>query len=404
MWGQFLAQGLDCGIVEATGSKEGVAKRRMTASFRLGHVFGIPLTIHYTWLIAAGLATVSLSVVIFPFERPGLTAPAYWLVGAVGSGLFFSSVVAHELSHALVARHFGIPVRGITLFIFGGVSTMAREARKPAHELLIAIAGPACSLLLCVALFILQRLLLPHWLLGSRVILYLSIANLFLTLFNLIPALPLDGGRALRAALWHFTGNFRLATKVAASLGHLLAFALIGFAIYRLAVHTDWVQGGLLIVLGLFVHNAAEMAQQDAQERDLLSGLTMEDVPKSNVAYVAPETPLQTLVYEYLLAEDSPPSVLAVMRDRTLLGVATAREIRRVASVHWSHTQAQDIMKEYSPEEFLTPATLLEDALEHMDVERLGHVIVANGEEGGLEVVSYNDMIRFLHRRQQALR
>ena len=404
MRAKFLAQGLDCGIVEATGSKEGVTKQGMAGSFRLGHVFGIPLTIHYTWLIAAGLATASLSVVIFPFARPGLAAPVYWLVGAVGSGLFFSSVVAHELCHALVARHFGIPVRGITLFIFGGVSTIAREARKPAHELLIAIAGPACSLLLCVALFILQRLLLPHWLLGSRVILYLSIANLFLTLFNLIPALPLDGGRALRAALWHFTGNFRLATKVAASLGHLLAFALIGFAIYRLAVHTDWVQGGLLIVLGLFVHNAAEMAQQDAQERDLLSGLTMEDVPKSNVAYVAPETPLQTLVYEYLLAEDSPPSVLAVMRDRTLLGVATAREIRRVASVHWSHTQAQDIMKEYSPEEFLTPATLLEDALEHMDVERLGHVIVANGEEGGLEVVSYNDMIRFLHRRQQALR
>ena len=187
-------------------------------------------------------------------------------------------------------------------------------------------------------------------------------------------------------------------------MGHLLAFALIGFAIYRIAVHTDWVQGGLLIVLGLFVHNAAEMAQQDAQERDLLSGLTIEDVPKSNVAYVAPETPLQTLVYEYLLAEDSPPSVLAVMRDRTLLGVATAREIRRVASVHWTHTQAQDVMKECSPEEFLTPATLLEDALEHMEVERLSHVIVANGEEGSVEVIGYNDMIRFLHRRQQALR
>ena len=227
--------------------------------------------------------------------------------------------------------------------------------------------------MLCVALFILQRFLLPHWLLGSRVILYLSIANLFLTLFNLIPALPLDGGRALRAALWHFTGNFRLATKVAASLGHLLAFALIGFAIYRLAVHTDWVQGGLLIVLGLFVHNAAEMAQQDAQERDLLSGLTMEGrAQEQRGLMLHPRRPLQTLVYEYLLAEDSPPSVLAVMRDRTLLGVATAREIRRVSSIHWSHTQAQDIMKEYSPEEFLTPATLLEDALEHMEVERLG--------------------------------
>lgn len=376
----------------------------MAGSIRLGRVFGIPLTLHYTWLIAAGLATVTLAVGILPFELPGLTAPVYWFVGGLGSGLFFSSVVAHELCHALVARYFGIPVQGITLFIFGGVSTIAREARKPGHELLIAAAGPACSLCLFVALFALQRYLQPHWLLGSRVLLYLSLANLFfLTFFNLIPALPLDGGRALRAAIWHFTGDFRLATKIAASLGHVLGFALIGFALYRLAIHTDWVQGGLLIVLGIFVHNAAEMAQRDARDRDLLSGFTVDHVPKSHVAFVAPETPLQTLVYDYLLAESQAPSALLVARDHSLLGVVTAREIRRVASVHWSHTQAQDVMKECSPSEFLTPETSLEDALDHMEVEKLGHAIVANGDDRAVEVVSYNDLVRFLHHRQKAV-
>lgn len=375
----------------------------MAGSIRLGRVLGIPLTLHYTWLIAAGLATVTLAVGILPFELPGLSAPMYWFVGALGSGLFFSSVVAHELCHALVARYFGIPVQGITLFIFGGVSTIAREARKPGHEILIATAGPACSFTLFVVLFVVQRFLEPHWTLGSRVLLYLSLANLFLlTLFNLLPALPLDGGRALRATIWHVTGDFRLATRIAASLGHLLGFALIGFALYRLAVHADWVQGGLLIVLGIFVHNAAEMAQQDARDRDLLSGFTVDHVPKSQVAFVAPETPLQTLVNDYLLAEDYAPNALLVARDHALIGVVSAREIRQVASVHWSHTQAQDVMKECTPSEFLTPKTSLEDALDHMEAEKLGHAIVMNGDERGVEVVSYNDVIHFLHQRQKA--
>ncbi len=376
----------------------------MAGSVRLGHLFGIPVAIHYTWLIAAGLVTATLSLAIFPFERPGLSAPVYWLIGSSASVLFFSSVVAHELCHALVARHLGIPVRGITLFVFGGVSTIAREVRKPLHEFLIASAGPACSLALFITLFILQRLLQSHWALGSRVILYLSLANLFFTLFNLIPALPLDGGRALRAAIWYVTGSFRLATKVAAFMGHLLGFALIGFALYTVAVHAEWVQGGLLIVLGWFVHSAAEMAQQNALDRDLTAGVTLNDVPKSMVAFVAPETLLQTLVYDYLLAEDSAPSVLAVMRQRTLLGIITAEEIRRVPSIHWSHTQAQDVMIESAPQGFLAPTTPLEDALEHMEARRLGYVVVVNGEEEHLEAISYNDMVHFLHRRQEAFR
>ncbi len=376
----------------------------MAGSVRLGHLFGIPVAIHFTWLIAAGLVTATLSLAIFPFDRPGMSAPVYWLIGSTASALFFSSVVAHELCHALVARHFGIPVRGITLFVFGGVSTIAREARKPMHELLIASAGPACSLALFVTLFVLQRLMQPHWALGSRVVFYLSLANLFFTLFNLIPALPLDGGRALRAAIWYVTGSFKLATKIAALMGHLLGFALIGFALYTVAVHAEWVQGGLLILLGWFVHSAAEMAQQNALDRDLTAGVTLADVPKSKVAFVAPETPLQNLIYNHLLAEESAPSVLAVMRRQSLLGIITAKEIRRVPSIHWSHTQAQDVLVESSPQAFLAPATPLEEALEYMEVERLGYVVVANGEEEHLEAVSYNDMVQFLHRKREELR
>ena len=376
----------------------------MAGSVRLGHLFGIPLAIHYTWLIAAGLATVTLSLTVFPFDRPGLSPLVYWLVGAAASALFFSSVVAHELCHALVARHFGIPVRGITLFVFGGISTIAREARKPAHELLIATAGPACSLTLFATLFALQRFMLPYWVLGSRVVFYLSLANLFFTLFNLIPALPLDGGRALRAAIWYVTGSFRLATRVAAILGHLLGFGLIGLALFAIASYGEWIPGLLLIVLGWFVHSAAEMAQQNALNRELTQGVTIDDVPRSSIAFVAPDTLLQTLVYDFLLADEGAPSLLGVKRGDLLIGMVTAKEIRQVPSIHWSHTQAQDVMLERAPQELLAPTTPLEDALEHMEVERLSHVVLANGDADHLEVISYNDMIHFLYDRQEALR
>jgi Zn-dependent protease/CBS domain-containing protein len=376
----------------------------MAGSVRLGRLLGIPFAIHYTWLLAAGLATIILSVSIFPLVLPGLAPPAYWLIGVVGSSLFFCSVVLHELCHALVARHLGIPVRGITLFIFGGVATITREARKPSHEMFIAIAGPACSLCLFILLFVAQRLLLPHWLLGSRLCLYLSLANLALTLFNLLPALPLDGGRALRAIIWSLAGDFRTATRIAAALGHLLGFALIGFGLYTLAVQSNWIQGSLLIVLALFVHSAADMSRQDAQDRDLLEGLTLASMPKTEVAFVAPETLLQTLVYDYLLAEDQSPTVLVVMRNNELAGTITAREIRPVARVHWTHTQAQDVMKECTSKEFMQPTTPLEDALEHLEEQQLGHVVVMNGAENPIDVVSYNDIVHFLHRRRESHR
>ena len=184
----------------------------------------------------------------------------------------------------------------------------------------------------------------------------------------------------------------------------MLGFGLIGLALFAIASYGEWIPGLLLIVLGWFVHSAAEMAQQNALNRELTQGVTIDDVPRSSIAFVAPDTLLQTLVYDFLLADEGAPSLLGVKRGGLLIGMVTAKEIRQVPSIHWSHTQAQDVMLERAPQELLAPTTPLEDALEHMEVERLSHVVLANGDADHLEVISYNDMIHFLYDRQEALR
>jgi len=186
-------------------------------SIELFRVFGFTVRLDPSWFIIAALLTFTLARQVFPVENPGLSAATYWAMGAVVTLGLFASVVAHELSHSLVARRFGLAMRGITLFIFGGVAEMSDEPASPKVELWMALAGPAMSIALGGALFALAAAsraagALPPA--AAGVVGYLAAANLALGVFNLIPAFPLDGGRVLRATLWHFKGSLRWATRV----------------------------------------------------------------------------------------------------------------------------------------------------------------------------------------------
>jgi Zn-dependent protease len=199
----------------------------MEASVKLGRILGIPVGLHTSWFLVFGLVTWSLAVGYFPAEHPSLPAVAYWGLGAVTSLLFFGSVLVHELSHSVVALRHEMPVQGITLFIFGGVAQIGREPPDAHAEFRIAIAGPLASLVLGIgfgALWWLDQAV-PYLAAPS---LWLMRINLLLAAFNMIPGFPLDGGRVLRAIVWHFTGNFHKATRVATFAGQLTAFGFIG--------------------------------------------------------------------------------------------------------------------------------------------------------------------------------
>jgi Zn-dependent protease len=230
--------------------------------FSLGQILGIPVRIHWSWLLVLGLVALSLTFGYFPLFRRALAPSSYLILGAVTAALFCASLLAHELAHALVARRERIAVRGITLFAFGGVAELAEQPRTPGAELRMAAAGPLASLGLAWTFNVLGDLAgspyiaLPFaWLAGT---------NLALGLFNLLPGFPLDGGRVLRAALWGLLGSLRRATRIAAGAGQLVSwgFVLIGLVM----VLTGSVFNGLWLVLIASFLRAAAAAELAAVE------------------------------------------------------------------------------------------------------------------------------------------
>lgn len=227
----------------------------MGASLKLGRVFGIPVEVNVSWIIVFLLLTYLLAG---EFEDPRLrwSTTQRWSVAMVTVVLFFLSVLAHELSHSVMALSKGIPVRGITLFIFGGVSRLDQEPQRPITEFLVALVGPLISIVLAVILG-------GAWFLMGRgdssvevVLVLLAWTNLSLGVFNLVPGYPLDGGRLLRAGIWGLTGNRRKATRIASSMGLLVGGSMLLGGI-TLAVFMEPIDGVWLSIVGAFLFSMA---------------------------------------------------------------------------------------------------------------------------------------------------
>src|SRR5688572_1434004 len=233
----------------------------LSNSIRLFTVRGIEVGVHYSWLIIFALLTWSLSSYAFPQLVPGLPDIEYWLLGAFAALMLFVSVLVHELAHSFMALRRGLDARSITLFIFGGVSNLGGEAKRPSTEFLVAIVGPLTSFVLAGLSYVVL-ILLPE----VRVELvagYLVFINLVLGLFNLVPGFPLDGGRVLRAILWTVTGNMRRATEWAATVGKFVAYLMFGVAILLFFAEPPDLIGGLwLSAIAWFLHNAASSSVQ----------------------------------------------------------------------------------------------------------------------------------------------
>ena len=227
----------------------------MGASLRLGRVFGIPIEVNISWILVFLLLTYLLAG---QFDDPRLrwSSTQRWSVAMITVVLFFLSVLAHELSHSVMALSKGIPVRGITLFIFGGVSRLDREPQRPLTEFVVALVGPLLSLVLAVILG-------AAWYLMGRgdsavevVLLLLAWTNLSLGVFNLVPGYPLDGGRLLRAGIWGLTGDHHKATQIAAGMGQVVGGAMVLGGVL-LAVFSEPVDGAWLGLVGMFLFSMA---------------------------------------------------------------------------------------------------------------------------------------------------
>jgi Zn-dependent protease len=265
-------------------------------SFKLGSIFGFEIRIDLSWFIIFFLILWTLTTNQFPVSYPGLSGGAYLVMGIAGTILFFVSLLLHELSHSIVAQMKGIPVEGITLFAFGGISRTRMEAETPGDEFQIAGVGPLTSL-------ILAGLAGLVWYVGRAagwsvlivgVAGYLAWINVALAIFNLLPGFPLDGGRLFRSIVWKLTNNLRTATKVASIGGRVLGYSLIFLGFWQLFSPIPSLIGGLLFILiGWFLNNAAVASYQDLLVRTMLEGVRVREVMTLNPETVPANLNLQ---------------------------------------------------------------------------------------------------------------
>ncbi len=373
----------------------------MGSAFNLGKLFGIQLRLHYTWFIIFIFITVSLSWLHFPSLYPDWAPVTYWVIGIVTSLLFFASVVAHELAHSLVARTNGIPIKSITLFIFGGVAQMTREATRPGAEFKMAAAGPACSLTIG-GLFFLFWLFTPGIAEPIAVMVYwLFYINVALAMFNLIPGFPLDGGRVFRSILWQFTGNYRRSTRIATQVGQGVGYLFILGGILIVFLHPfglDWFSGLWIAFIGWFLQNAASASYRQAQWRETLLGFTASQVMTSDCPVVPSNITVSRLVQENVFASGC--RFLLVADESKVEGILTLHNISNVSRQNWDVTQVKEIMTPLNRLKVAHPDQDALSILEQMDENDINQMpVVSGGRVIGL--IARDNLIRFLRIRSE---
>lgn len=348
----------------------------MSGSLNLGKILGIPIRLHATWFIIAVLVTVSLATGLFPSRYEGWSQPTYWLVGGVTAILFFASVLLHELGHSVLALREKVPVKNITLFVFGGVAQIGSEPPTAGAEFRIAIAGPLVSFALS-AVFALLGTVTRAAEVVSAPLAYLAQINLILGAFNLIPGFPLDGGRVLRALLWKTGGNFQTATKWASRAGQLVAYGFILFGIAQFFFGGGLVGGLWYVFIGWFLNNAAQSSYQQVILRDTLSGVKARSVMTQQCQTVPAGVRLDRLVEENILGQGQRCFFVAEGQD--LRGLVTLHNIRRVAPGQRSELTADQVMTPANAVYAVHPEDDVMAVLQKMDESDVNQVPVVEG-------------------------
>jgi Zn-dependent protease/CBS domain-containing protein len=346
--------------------------------YRLMKIAGFRIVIDPTWLFAFALITWSLAIGYFPAASPPVTGGAAWALGVVAALLLFGSVLVHELSHAILARRAGIPVPRIRLFLFGGVSEMAAEPRDPASEFRIAVAGPLTSLLLAGLFRLIALTPLPGFLPGgAQTVGYLAAINLALAIFNLLPGFPLDGGRILRAWLWSRRGDLVSATRTAGRAGSIVGYVLMGIGLVNLI--NGALLGGLwLILIGMFLNQAAASSYQTVLLKDLLTGVSVRELMTSRVIAVPDHASLDELVQEYFYKLPHGTFPVTDTGGR-LAGMISLQQTKSVPREEWVRVPVRQVMTPVSELRPLRPDEDCVAALERMVREDLGRLPVADG-------------------------
>ena len=362
----------------------------------LGRILGIPIGLDYSWFVVFTLFTWMLARSYFPAEFKHWPLLLYWFMGAATTIMLFVSVLLHELGHSVVAQRYKIPVRSITLFLFGGVAQIGTEPPSAIAEFLIAMAGPLVSLALAIFFYVVTPLAAGMEPLFGLVK-YLAYINLALVLFNLIPGYPLDGGRVFRAIVWAITKNLRRATIIAANVGRFFAFGFIFFGVWQML--TGNFGGGLwIVIVGWFLDNAASVQVHQAMFQVLLTGHTVSQVMGNRCTVVPANLTLQQLVDEHILSTGQ--RCFLVNQKDNIVGLTTLHRIKAVPRPEWATTSVSQIMLPMEQLKRVDQDTDLWAALQKMDRNGVNQLPITR-DNRVIGMISREDVITFLRTLQE---
>lgn len=363
--------------------------------YPLFRLFGFQVQIDLSWLLIALLITWTLAAGSFPLSYPGLSHEMYWWMGITGAAGVFLSIVFHEFCHSLVARRFGLTIRGITLFIFGGVAEMEKEPPTPKSEFLMAIAGPMASFLLAF-IFYLAHLLAtsyewPTFVIG--VTYYLGYLNTVLAIFNLVPAFPLDGGRMLRATLWAWKKNLREATQIASQIGSGFGLMLmvLGFLAFLQGI---FILGMWWFLIGAFLKGAAAASYKQILVQEALKNQPVRRFMTTHPVTVAPSISIEQLVQDYVYKHHF--KIFPVIEDSQLLGCITINEVKKVPRDQWRQRTVAELASPCSADNMVSPDANAMDVLSMMIQPDAGSRLMVVEDQCLVGIISLTDLKEFI--------
>lgn len=358
-------------------------------------IFGFKVGIDLTWFLLAILVAWSLAEGLFPAFYEGYTRATYWWMGAAGALGLFISIVFHEFWHSVVARQYGLPMKGITLFIFGGVAEMEDEPQNAKTELLMAIAGPISSVVLGGIFLLLYWAMAAGGWFGpvAAVLQYLGWLNFILAVFNMLPAFPLDGGRVLRSILWAIKGDLRWSTRIAAAIGSGFGMLLIILGLVTF-ISGGFIAGIWYFLIGMFVRGAAQMSYRQVLVRKALGGEPISHFMKTDPITVPPSISVRDLVDDYFYRYHY--KMFPVASNGNLNGCINSRQVKEIPREDWERLSVEDVLAPCSVDTTISPDTDALKALSIMNRTGNSRLLVVEGEHL-LGVVTLKDMLQFLN-------
>lgn len=368
----------------------------MGSSFRLARIFGVDVGVHWSWVFIFGIVTWSFATGVLHHFYPEWTDAQRWIVAALVSTVFFLSVLVHEMSHAIVSNRLGLPVRSITLFVFGGVANLEKEPDNAKDEFRIAIVGPLSSLALGGLFALGWAALYPINEDIAGITAYMALINVSLAVFNMLPGFPLDGGRVFRSIVWGRNRDRLRATRTASRAGEFIAYGMMAVGVAEMVLGSV-VSGIWFVLIGFFLHNASTASYEQLLIETTLSGIRVRDVMRGDAARISPDMSVEELVRAHILGGHA--RCFVVMAGGDFAGIVTLTDVRRVPQEQWATTSVFRAMTPASQIHTVGPLDSLTDVLRLMAMHDINQLPVMQGRDlAGM--LDRGDVMRFIQVRR----